>query len=82
MALEFAVQDNEIYNNVQATVNKNDVSVNANYEEAYDSKLHAGIGNTDVGVRGKFSDNTYESALHNLKMTNLMLKQKLVKNIK
>ena len=48
--------------NAQATVNKNGVSVNANYEEAYDAKFHVKIGNTDVGVRGKFSDNTYGSA--------------------
>ena len=48
--------------NAQATVNKNGASVKANYEEAYDAKLHAKVGNTDVGARGKFSDNTYGSA--------------------
>ena len=48
--------------NAQATVNKNGASVKANYEEAYDAKLHAKVGNTDVGARAKFSDNTYGSA--------------------
>jgi hypothetical protein len=48
--------------NARATVNKNGVSVKANYEEAYDAKAHAKVGNTDVGARAKFSDNTYGGA--------------------
>jgi len=48
--------------NSQATVNNNGVSVKANYEKAYDAKAHAKVGNTDVGARAKFSDNTFGGA--------------------
>ena len=48
--------------NARATINKNGASVNANYETAYDAKVHAKIGKTDVNARAKFSDNIYGGA--------------------
>ena len=48
--------------NARATINKNGVRVKANYETAYDAKVHAKIGKTDVNARAKFSDNIYGGA--------------------
>jgi len=68
--------------NAQATVNKNGASVKANYEEAYDAKLHAKFGNTDVDARGKFSDNTYGSASAQFKDGKFNAEAKVGKEVK